>query len=568
MIPDHKRKVIIENYVRGLINSDRCDKNYLYIERLWNASGLSNRDLVDELLSDHENAADDFKDSIFWDMVWLLKNAILEDDALRSLFSDLYAKRYTRADKYVQELERKANQGKKVVINDAEVKKFQDKHSLDETGFFLFRIFNSDVLVTNDCIDYALWKRHYDHASAFMDNEAQHADENIVFTDGSEAPVFTSKQFERFVDRQKQALADYLNVPAEELARFYDTVMTLQESSDFHGINYSNTPFGRISAAITEIIWLHGGSVFWLANIQSLDRKNKLGYRYRPNFDKLFEKYCRANVLMAYMDFVKSTGSFTPLTLSRKCAFEDLEVLAVSMGYMYMCDVMHQMYIQMQKQYYINFSWEQFRNKDLRERYDVVISDLKASLASRDAQLHNLRILYNELRDRLEKKNDRMLIKEIQDKERLLQLSEDKDAEIERLKAIIESQNQLIGRLQSEPDEDDIEQGGNAASVNTDSIIYQHKYLFVGDITALGFEDLRRKFPSSVFMESNTTNISQIQVDAVVYLIQAMGHSMYYKCKNTPALQNAKVIYYNGRGNTTTLLKLIETEWMLQGQAL
>lgn len=563
MIPEQKRKVILDNYVRGLLNSDRCDKDYLYIERLWNASGLSNKALVDELLSNHENAADDFKDSIFWDIVWLLKNAIMEDSALKSLFSDLYAKKYYRAATYVQELEQKANKGKNVVIGDVEVAKFQKNHSIDETGYFLFRIFDSDILVTNDCITYELWNRHYDHASAFMDNEAQHADENVVFTDGSDTPIFTSKLFERFVSRQKQALAEHLNVPAEDLTKFYDAVMTLQESDEFHGINYSASPFGRISSAITEVIWLHGGSIFWLANIQSLNRKNKLGYGYRPNFDKLFEKYCRANVLMTYLECIKNTGSFTPLTLSRKCAFDNLDIVAVSMGYMYMCDEVHQMYIQMQKQYYTNFSWEQFHNRDIRERYDTVVSDLRASLATRDDQLRNLRLVYNELRDRIEKKNDRILMKEIQDKERLLQLSESKDAEIERLKAIIESQDQLIDRLQSEQNDSLRDQ---ATDIDANSVIYQHRYLFVGDITALGFEELRRKFPSSIFMESNTANIAQVQVDAVVYLIQSMGHSMYYKCKNTPALQDAKVIYYNGRGNVISLLKVIENELLLSSQ--
>ena len=61
-------------------------------------------------------------------------------------------------------------------------------------------------------------------------------------------------------------------------------------------------------------------------------------------------------------------------------------------------------------------------------------------------------------------------------------------------------------------------------------------------------------------MESNTANISQVQVDTIVYLIQAMGHSMYYKCKNTLVLQSTKVIYYNGRGNIISLFETMERE--------
>ena len=149
--------------------------------------------------------------------------------------------------------------------------------------------------------------------------------------------------------------------------------------------------------------------------------------------------------------------------------------------------------------------------------------------------------------------------KELQDKERLLRLSEEKDAEIERLKAVIASQNQLIEQLQAAPEENVPEEDASGFD-DTENIVYRYKYLFVGDITNLGFEELRRKFPSSVFMESNTANISQIQVDAIVYLIQAMGHSMYYKCKSAASLADAKVIYYNGRGNVISLLEVMERE--------
>ena len=124
---------------------------------------------------------------------------------------------------------------------------------------------------------------------------------------------------------------------------------------------------------------------------------------------------------------------------------------------------------------------------------------------------------------------------------------------------MIASQNQLIEQLQAAPEENIPEEDASRFD-DAENIVYRYKYLFVGDITNLGFEELRRKFPSSVFMESNTANISQIQVDAVVYLIQAMGHSMHYKCKSTAALKDAKIIYFNGRGNVASLLEVMERE--------
>lgn len=51
------------------------------------------------------------------------------------------------------------------------------------------------------------------------------------------------------------------------------------------------------------------------------------------------------------------------------------------------------------------------------------------------------------------------------------------------------------------------------------------KYLFVGHMDN-DFQKLKKKFPNSVFMTENTDNISNINVDAVVYLIKCMSHSM------------------------------------------
>lgn len=561
MISTPQRKVIIDNYVRGLLNADRCDKNYAIIEKLWEASGLTNRDLVDELLSDRENASENFKDSIFWDMIWILKEAITEDDALRNLFCDLFAKRYPKVEKYVTALEEKIQSGNKVLVSVSDYEKFYRKNNIHEVGYFLFRIYNSDIIVQNDCIDQSLWQVDYGHAANFAKRETDLLDDLCRFTDGNHDLIFNSNRFQKYVVKQKQLLADYLNVDVDGLSDFYDSVMTIQEDKN-NNLLFNSSGFGLISSAALEILRLHGGTSQWLIHIQSLDRKDKLSYHYMPDFDELFERYCKALIRLEYLNYMNNGENFTALTLARECNIENMEALAESMGFMYICDCIYQLYAQMQKQYYEDFSWEKYHNRDLAMRYEGVINDLKSSLAIRDHQLQNLRLHYSSLRDRLEKKNDLVMIKELQDKERLLRLSDEKDAEIERLKSVIATQNQLISQLQTIPAESTTSEDNFKFDVDNDNIIYHHKYLFVGDITALGFEELRRKFPSSIFMESNTANISQIQVDAVVYLIQSMSHSMFYKCKNTPALQKAKVVYFNGRRNLLSLFEAMEREML------
>ena len=561
MIPEAERKVLIDNWVHTILKRDAAKKYFDIIERLWEASGLTNKDLVDALMSDRENLVPNFKDSVYGDIVWLLKTKISESTALRNLFSDLYAKRFPKASKAVAAFEEDIIAGKQVQISVPDMAKFIKKdNNTDEAEYFMFRVYTSDTIVFNGCIDPSFWKMEHKNSLQNLRKESELGDEYIRFTDDGNAEVFKSKVYARFVQKQRQALADHLKVDESKLAESYDQVMTICEDMEDGSYGFTASAFGLIPAAIMEMMWLNGGTGTWLTNIQSLNRKNKLGYRYRPNFDTLFEKYCRASVRIDYLAFMETEGVFTPIMLSRQCGFKDMETLAISMGYMYMCDCLYQLYKQMQKQYYEDFSWEKYRNRDMKMRYETVFSDLNASLAQRDSQLQNLRILYTSLRDGIEKKNDLARIKELQDKERLLRISEEKDAEIERLKSVIASQNQLIEQLQAEPEESVSDEDESRFDTDGDNIVYHHKYLFVGDITALGFEELRRKFPSSIFMESNTANISQIQVDAVVYLIQAMGHSMHYKCKSTAVLKDAKVIYFNGRGNVTSLLEVMERE--------
>ena len=90
MIPEAERKVLIDNWVHTILKRDAAKKYFDIIERLWEASSLTNKDLVDALMSDRENLVPNFKDCVYGDIVWLLKTKISESTALRNLFSDLY----------------------------------------------------------------------------------------------------------------------------------------------------------------------------------------------------------------------------------------------------------------------------------------------------------------------------------------------------------------------------------------------------------------------------------------------------------------------------------------------
>ena len=75
------------------------------------------------------------------------------------------------------------------------------------------------------------------------------------------------------------------------------------------------------------------------------------------------------------------------------------------------------------------------------------------------------------------------------------------------------------------------------------------RFLFVGNVSDF-YPELRRSFPNSVFMETETANIKSVAVDGVIFLIKAMSHTMYYKVKNTGVLSNVPHIYCNSKNIT------------------
>lgn len=60
-------------------------------------------------------------------------------------------------------------------------------------------------------------------------------------------------------------------------------------------------------------------------------------------------------------------------------------------------------------------------------------------------------------------------------------------------------------------------------------------------------------------MTTSNFVLDNVQVDAVVFLVKCLSHSMYYKAKTYANLTNTKVIYFNNH-NIDTLSKVIAAQ--------
>ena len=92
-------------------------------------------------------------------------------------------------------------------------------------------------------------------------------------------------------------------------------------------------------------------------------------------------------------------------------------------------------------------------------------------------------------------------------------------------------------------------------TLNDLDFLQSKRYLFAGHISEV-ITELKYKFPNSIFMESETMNLSGIEVDAVILLIKWMSHSMFYKIKSNGKMSKTKIIICNTKNIETILQKM------------
>lgn len=204
-------------------------------------------------------------------------------------------------------------------------------------------------------------------------------------------------------------------------------------------------------------------------------------------------------------------------------------------------DVMCQMYQDLLDEYYMNFSFDLLSNKRMQEKYEKQLKD-----AEKEASVQNSRY------QNLQKENERLmgLVKNMgKDADAAVQQYrretskelEIVSAENEKLKELVKSQEEYIEALEKEEETVKMFQRPSYDL----STLQSKKYLFVCHMDN-DFGKLKKKFPNSVFMTENTDNISNINVDAIVYLIKCMSHSMYYKVQNIYGASGMPIVRYNG----------------------
>ena len=336
---------------------------------------------------------------------------------------------------------------------------------------------------------------------------------------------FKSKQYGIYVNKVRNSIVEYLHVENWEQA-----TTTISESvvHDTYGL--------YICSSIAN-----------LAKNGSLCNNTYALYTPSPDLiNNILDIYCESRITDEFVDKIKNKDQDEKFEISKlditRFELEDPKYVIKSIiDYAYEYAIMD------------SYNDLLFAAGSAAIDYEAVEENTKKALQRENADLKS------QLASLKSKKNtncQKIDISEETKKKYDYQLST-KDKEIERLKSeiqkmqnIIESKDDYIALL--EADENEIPE-----SVDMNKLIGK-KFLFVGD-SDTHMKYLKQSFPDSIYMTTSNFALDNVQVDAVVFLVKCLAHSMYYKAKTYATLTNTKMIYFNSH-NIDTLSKIIASE--------
>lgn len=256
---------------------------------------------------------------------------------------------------------------------------------------------------------------------------------------------------------------------------------------------------------------------------------------YHPNVDKLidlaFESYLRPYVGNKH-------GALTRATLRKEIApriINNIEAFYEKIVTMYYVDCIFKVTEQYRDEYYYNFPWF----------YDIEKQDAPIEAPGETEQPKEQNKAddgYAELNAQYERERKRVNevckkhAHELAEKDRAIA---EQTSEIEKLQKQIQIQQEYLN-LVNAAEEPDVTETLDISS------LYGKRFLFVGKLHESNAK-LKQTFPTSTFMETDTTNIKSLKVDGVVFLIRNMGHSMYYKVMQSNQFAELPKIYCNSR---------------------
>lgn len=280
-----------------------------------------------------------------------------------------------------------------------------------------------------------------------------------------------------------------------------------------------------------------------------------VGHRIRPQWLSETEHYDKGEVFSLVKGYIRQTFSdywFGVLiryrmlndgeetVIERRDVMEETpqvkpEYLTAYLYAMTEVDLISSSYADFLSFYYENFSLEQVLGKSDRNHYEHIIRRLNQDLTNQREKIVRLENENRNLRmtesDADRDESDRLAGKLSREAELLRKENED-------LRAALRNYD-MFERYR---DEEEIEEE-EAYSLPK---LQEKRYLFVCYDSPI-LEAIKRRFPNSVFMTGESFNLNSVKVDAIVFVIRSMSHSMFNKVRSRFGNENIPTVSYNGR---------------------
>lgn len=544
MVLTKEQKKLGRKYnILRIISNDIDNNRFAELQQLYEAANLGNNQKLLKQLYAKRNVGVSFLDMVYWDIMYVLVDEMMNNPAIEDLFRDLYAKRFSHIKELFTEVETSY-----VKNGQANTKKLAKSKSI-EIFYLCYLIYDSEVFEDPDKFGIV----NYDNDMRYMDYSFYQVDKNFaddIFKFNEEEPIFSSTNFAKYISKRKDELAEYLGIQTKELCSYIHNEMKSHDCDDgangLGGVPLRTGSVGMIEHMTKSVINEKYGGNFWYELVTNDQTKFKGLLKYVPDVESIIENYYKSFIKAHYVEVMEKKEHFNKLTLSRECVTPGVAYDYSMILCMYEMSVLYKMFSTMMERYYRDFSWENITKKDMKERYETTIVELKSVINQKAFQIEKLATDNMNLSLRITGDISKQTAPLLSENDRLYREIEKKNSEIEELKKAIKYQEEFIDELNKK------EEDASVDFTYDMSMLQSKKYLFVGR-----FEDalpeLKHQFPNSVFMNSESTNISGIKVDAVVMLIKWMSHGMYYKVKSSNILSEVPCIMCNSKNRDIIL---------------
>lgn len=370
---------------------------------------------------------------------------------------------------------------------------------------------------------------------------------NYYLDDGT--PITESATYHRLVDEITGKLTEYLGrrYPAEKVStENLHQIIAKRVHCSFHfnpktrDLDVDKLAY-RDDAILASITWV-GVENYHFSHDMIINIMSNLSCGllqtpdYHPNINTLIDLAIQSHIRPYFQASLQKR--LTRIVLRKEIApriLDNIEAFYDNVVSLYYADCLYKALELYRDEYYVSFPWFYDVEKEDAPRVTPVLNLLpKEKKGDTDA--------YAELNDKYAYERKRVIeiskrhTHELAEKDRIIDARTDELASLQRQ---LQLQQEYIDLLNA-AEEPAVEEQADI------SRLYGKRFLFVGQLLE-SYSALRKTFPNSVFMESETASIKSLKVDGVVLLIRNMSHSMYYKVMQNSQLAELPRIYCNSR---------------------